>query len=188
MNEMLYNHIAKVTPLTEKEFLFVASHFNNESYKKHDFLIQKGYDVNHCYFVLSGLLKLVYDDKEGRQHIISFAMEEWWESDFAAFFTKSKAQLSLQCLEDTKVLSLSLDNYEKLAAELPVMAQFFRKKANTGHVASQNRILSFLASNARDRYEHLKDHYPSLIQRVPKTLLASYIGVSRETLSRLSSF
>ncbi len=187
MKEKLKNHIEKLIHLTDDEHSFVQSHFSFEKYKKNDFLIQKGKNVKNCYFVVSGLLKLVYDDKDGKQHIVSFAMEDWWESDFSAYFSEAKAKMSLQCIEDTIVFSISLKNYQKLSAESPKMQRFFLKKSNSGHIASQNRILSFLTSNAKERYEQLLKQYPSLFQRVPKTLLASYLGVSRETLSRLSS-
>jgi CRP-like cAMP-binding protein len=130
---------------------------------------------------------LVYNDDLGKQHIVSFAMEDWWESDFLAYYTQTKATMSLQCLEDTEVLCLSLEDYQKLCSGLQKMEHFFLKKANSGHVGSQQRILSFLTSNATQRYEQLLKRHPSLPQRVPKTLLASYLGVSRETLSRLSS-
>ncbi|WP_299223672.1 Crp/Fnr family transcriptional regulator [uncultured Aquimarina sp.] len=186
MKEKLKEHIEKLIPLTDDEFLFVLSHFSFEKYKKNDFLIQQGESVKHCYFVVSGLLKLVYDDKDGKQHIVSFAMEDWWESDFSAYFTQTKAKMSLQCIENTSVFSLSLKNYEKLSTELPKIERFFLKKSNAGHIASQNRIISFLTSNAKERYEQLLKQYPLLFQRVPKTLIASYLGVSRETLSRLS--
>ncbi|WP_010520892.1 Crp/Fnr family transcriptional regulator [Aquimarina agarivorans] len=187
MKEKLKEHIEKLIPLTDDEFSFVLSHFSFEKFKKNDFLIQKGKNVKNCYFIVSGLLKLVYEDKNGKQHIVSFAMEDWWESDFSAYFTKTKAKMSLQCIEDTIAFSISLKNYQKLSTELHKMERFFLKKSNSGHIASQNRILSFLTSNAKERYEQLLKQYPLLFQRVPKTLLASYLGVSRETLSRLSS-
>ncbi len=187
MKEKLKEHIEKIIPLTDHEFSIILSHFSFEKYQKNDFLIQPGRYAIHCYFVVTGLLKLFYDDKNGKNHIISFAMEDWWESDFSAYFTKTKAKMSLQCIEDTSVFSLSLINYQKLSNELPKMQRFFLKKSNSGHIASQNRILSFLTTNAKERYEQLLEQYPLLFQRVPKTLLASYLGVSRETLSRLSS-
>ncbi len=187
MQQKLREHIEKIVPLTDDEFAFVFSHFTCESYKKREFLFQQGENVKNSYFVVSGLLMLVYDDAEGKQHIISFAMEDWWESDFLAFHTQTKATLSLQCLEDTDVCCLSLHNYQKLCAGLQKMEHFFLTKANAGHIASQRRILSFLTSQAKARYEQLLQRYPALIQRVPKTLLASYLGVSRETLSRLFS-
>ncbi|WP_179375959.1 Crp/Fnr family transcriptional regulator [Winogradskyella wichelsiae] len=187
MKEKLKEHIENLIPLTDEEFSFILSHVSFEKYKKNDFIIQEGENVKNCYLVVNGLLKLVYDDKNGKQHIVSFAMEDWWESDFSAYFSQTKAKMSLQCIEDTIVYSLSFQNYQKLSAELPKMKQFFLEKSNSGHSASQNRILSFLTSNAKERYEQLLKQYPLLFQRVPKTLLASYLGVSRETLSRLSS-
>ncbi|MBT1706040.1 Crp/Fnr family transcriptional regulator [Chryseosolibacter indicus] len=186
MQDKLRQHIENVVALADDEFDFVRSHFISKRFEKREFLFQKGERVPYVYFVVSGLLMLLYNDEAGKEHIVSFAMEEWWESDFQAFLAQTNAALSLQCLEDTTVLCLSLEGYEKLCAGLQKMEHFFLKKANGGHVASQQRILSFLASDAKERYEQLLNRYPSLIQRVPKTLLASYLGVSRETLSRLS--
>ncbi len=187
MKEKLKEHIEKLIPLTDDEFEFIVSHFSFETHKKNDFLIKQGKNVEHCYFVVSGLLKLVYDDAIGKQHIVSFAMEDWWESDFPAFFKQTKAKMSLQCIENTKVFAISFKNYQNLCVDFQKMERFFLKKSNSGHTASQNRILSFLTSNTKERYEQLLKQHPLLFQRVPKTLLASYLGVSRETLSRLSS-
>ncbi|MBM1106923.1 Crp/Fnr family transcriptional regulator [Aurantibacter crassamenti] len=186
MKKILREHIEKLIPLTDDEFSFVLSHFSAEQYDKNDFIFRKGEKVKNCYFIISGLLKLVYDDKDGKQHIVSFALEDWWESDFSAYFSEANTKMSLQSIEDSITFSLSLKNYHKLSAEFPKMQRFFLNKSNTGHIASQHRILSFLTSNARERYDQLIKQYPLLVQRVPKTLLASYLGVSRETLSRLS--
>lgn len=186
MQQKLREHIEKIVPLTDDEFAFVLSHFTIKSYKKREFLIREGKSVKYSYFVVSGLLMLIHNDESGKQHIVSFAMEDWWESDFLAYHTQTKATMSLQCLEDTDVFCLSLEGYQKLCAGLQKMEHFFLRKANGGHIGSQQRILSFLTSNAKERYEQLLKRYPSLIQRVPKSLLASYLGVSRETLSRLA--
>ncbi len=185
MQKKLRNHIEEIVSLTNHEFSFVLSHFTTNKAKKHELLIQEGKSVPYIYFVVSGLLKLIFTDESGKEHIISFAMEDWWESDFQAFYTQTKATMSLQCIEDTDVFCLSLKEYHKLCAGLQKMEHFFLKKANGGHIGSQQQILSFLTLNAKDRYEHLLKRYPSLLQRVSKTQLASYLGVSRETLSRL---
>lgn len=185
MQEKLRLHIEKIVPLTDEEFAFVHSHFTVKSLRKKEFLFQTGEGVRYSYFVVSGLLTLIYHDDSAKQHVVSFAMEDWWESDFEAYFTRTKAGMSLQCLEDTEVYCLTLENYQKLCAGLQKMEHFFLQKANGGHIGSQRRILSFLTSNAKQRYEQLLQRYPALLQRVPKTLLASYLGVSRETLSRL---
>ncbi len=186
MHEKLREHIEKIVPLTDEEFAVVSSHFSVRNYKKRTFLFREEDAVLHVYFVVSGLVMLVHNDDQGKQHIISFAMEDWWETDFLAFYTQTRATLSLQCLEDTQVLCLSLPDYQTLCGSLPKMEHFFLAKSIAGHIGSQQRILSFLTSSAQQRYEQLLSRYPSLFQRVPKTLLASYLGISRETLSRLS--
>jgi CRP-like cAMP-binding protein len=187
MQEKLREHIEKIIPLTDEEFAFVMAHFSFRKVKKHQFLIQEGDAVNYSYFVVSGLLKLSYTDANDKEHILHFAMEDWWVSDYQAWFTKAKATISLDCLEDSSVFCLSLDDNVKLCAGLPKMEHFFLTKSHWGYIAAQQRILSLLTTSAKERYDQLLMQYPSLIQRVNKTLLASYLGVSRETLSRLSS-
>ncbi|MBO9660737.1 MAG: Crp/Fnr family transcriptional regulator, partial [Chitinophagaceae bacterium] len=96
------------------------------------------------------------------------------------------ATTGLYCLEDTQTLRLSLDGYKTICARVPKMEHFFLEKANGGYIASQQRILSFQIANATSRYQWFLNRYPSLVQRISKTLLAAYLGVSRETLSRLA--
>ncbi|MEO7214567.1 MAG: Crp/Fnr family transcriptional regulator [Mucilaginibacter sp.] len=187
MLDKLRKHIEKIVPLSDTEYAFVLSHFTTKNFKKHQFLIQDGDAVKHHFFILSGLLKLVYTDDTTKQHIVSFAMEDWWESDFHAYYTQTEATMSLICLEDTEVLCLTLENYRNLCDGLQKMEKFFLEKANFGFLGAQRRIISWLTSSAKERYEQLLKQYPSLIQRVPKSQLAAYLGVSRETLSRLNS-
>src|SRR5690606_598992 len=179
-------HIEEIVSLTDDEYSLITSHFTLQKFKKNDFLIRQGESVKYTYFVISGLLKLVYYDESGKENILSSAMEDWWETDYQAFYSTSDATMSLQCLENTTVLRITLKDYHHLCAILPKIVLFFLKKATSGHVASQQRLLSLLSSSAQDRYEQLLHRYPSLFQRVSKTLLASYLGVSRETLSRLT--
>jgi CRP-like cAMP-binding protein len=187
MEDILRQHIEKIVMLTDQEFSYIFSHFNAKKFKRKKFVFRQNDNVADVYFVVSGLLMLAYDDESGKQHVVSFAMADWWETDFSAFHTGTKATMSLYCLEDTEALCLSIEGYRTLCSNLQKMEHLFLEKANRGHIASQQRILSFITSNASERYEKLLKQYPTLLQRVPKTLLASYLGVSRETLSRLSS-
>lgn len=184
---LLKEHIEKVVPLTDEEFAFVRECFIHKQYKKSECIFKEGEDVKYIYFVLSGLMKFYYTDKNIKQHIVSFAMEDWWETDVSAFYTRGYASFTLECLEDTELLCLSLENFEMLCNHLQKIERFFLRKSIAGHIGSQQRILSFLILGAKERYEQLIARNPALVQRIPKLLLASYLGVSRETLSRLFS-
>lgn len=187
MSLELRKHIEKITPLSDEEFEYVLSHFTVKKLKKHQFLIQEGNSVPQDFFVLKGLLKASFTNDDDKEHILQFAMEDWWICDYQAHFTQTNAILNIDCLEDSEVLCLPLANREKICAEFHKIEHYFRRKSNLGYIALQQRILSLMNNNAKERYEQLLLQYPSLFQRVPKTLIASYLGVSRETLSRLSS-
>jgi CRP-like cAMP-binding protein len=182
----LKKHIEKITPLTNEEFDYIFSHFNIKKLRKHQFLLQEGDNVQSDFFVIKGLLKAYHRDADGKEYILQFAMEDWWITDYQAYFSQTPANISIDCIEEVELLSLSLHNRDKLCAEMHKIEHFFRRKSNMGYVALQRRILSMLNSNTKERYEQLMQQYPALIQRVPKTLIASYLGVSRETLSRFT--
>ncbi|MND99656.1 DNA-binding transcriptional dual regulator Crp [compost metagenome] len=182
--EILLKHIETIISLTSEDKEIIVSHFQLKRYKKHQYIINEGDHAKYHYFIISGLTKLVYLDQSGKEHIVSFAMEDWWESDFYAFYTGTAATLSLICLEDTTVLALKYDDYIKLCNEHPKMLRFFLEKANHGFLGLQRRILSWLTLNTVQRYEHFLKQYPKLKNRLPKSQLAAYLGVSRESLSR----
>src|SRR5262252_9144746 len=114
MQAKLREHIEEIVTLTDNEFAFVLSHFSFRKVKKHQYLIQEGDPVNYSYFVVSGLLKLSYIDANDKEHILHFAMEDWWVSDYNAYFTKTNATMSLDCLEEAHVFCLSLEDNKKL--------------------------------------------------------------------------
>lgn len=185
MEKIFKAHINKIIALTDDEFEYVMSHFSLMDFKKRDFLIRKGEAVKYTFWVVSGLLKLDYQDAQGKQHVVAFAMEDWWEGDYSAFYNQTLATMSLQALEDSQVLCLTLQDYTTLCTNVPKMTYFFLEKANRGHIGSQQRIVELISANAKERYIKLLNRYPQLFQRVPHTLIASYLGITRETLSRL---
>lgn len=135
-------HIEKLVPITDDEFEFISSCFTYKKYKKNQFLIQEGEAVPYNYFVLKGLLKLMHTDETGKEHIIGFAMEDWWETDFPAYYQQATATMSLKCVEDTEVLCLKLDVYRKLCVQLPKLEHFFLEKAYMGFITAQQRTVS----------------------------------------------
>lgn len=187
MSAILREQFSKYTDLTDREFEYVLSHFTYRKLKKHQFLLQEDEWALNDYFLLSGCVKSYYTDASGKMHILLFAVRDWWITDYEAYYDQKKAKVNIDCVEDTEVLCLTAENREKLCRELHQVEHFFRKKTNRRNVALQNRILSLLSSTAKERYEAFIREYPSLVQRLPKHILAAYLGVTRETMSRLYS-
>ena len=182
---ILKTHIAKIAVLTDEEFEYFFSHFKKQSFQKGQSIISEG-DVVGCeYFVISGCLKSFFINEETKMFILQFAMPTWWASDYNALYNHSKATVNVDCITDAEVLCLTSDDREKLCKELHNVEHFFRWRTNKGYVAVQKRLLSFMNNNVKYRYEELLTLYPELYNLVPKNLIAAYLGVSRETLSRL---
>lgn len=186
MSLELRNHFEALIALSDEEFGMLINYFKPKKLRKHQYLIQENEPVKSLHFVTKGLLKASYLDKNGKEHIIQFAMEDWWISDFQAFYTGVSSFTSIQCLEDVELYSISKDDLEKICLQNHKVEHFFRIKNSLGYVALQKRILSLLTTDAKERFEQFSAQYPKLIQRVPKTIIASYLGVSRETLSRIT--
>lgn len=183
--DFLRKHIEEVVELTDEEFDFIQSHFGHIQKRKHQYLVQEGDIVDKEYWVVKGCVKSYFLDDDGKEHILRFGMENWWITDYESFVKRTPSRMSIDCLEDTDLLYITYENREKLTSQMHKMERFWAKKSKNGTVAMQNRILSLLKNSAKERYDLLLEEYPSLFQRVPKKLIAAYLGVSRETLSRL---
>jgi CRP/FNR family transcriptional regulator len=185
--DRLRKHIEEITPISDEEFEVVKTFFTYKRVKKHQYLTQEGDSVNFEYLILSGVFRMFYLDSEGKEYIVQFAGENWWMADYQAYFKGKKATLHILCMEDAEVMSLTLNGRETLSAKLHKMEHFFRVKLTNGYVALQHRIISLLSGTPQQRYEEFGQLYPHLMQKIPKKYIAEYLGVSRETLSRLYS-
>jgi CRP-like cAMP-binding protein len=183
--EILQQHIAKTALLTDEQFDYLFSHFKPMSFKKGQTIISAGDKVDCEYFVVSGCLKAFFINDEIKMYILQFAMPTWWTSDYVALYNQTIATISIDCISDAEILCLSNSDREKLCNELHQVEHFFRWRTNRGYIASQKRLLSFMNNDTKKRYEELLALYPQLYNLVPKHLIAAYLGVSRETLSRL---
>lgn len=188
MSLLLRKHIEEIVPLTDEEFEYVLSHFIPVKRKKHQFIVEPGDEVTTNYWVVNGCLKAyLIENASDKEHIIQFAMENWWITDYLAYGYRKKADFFITCLEDCELLSITFENQYKLCGEMHKMEHFWHMKVSGGYLSMQRRILSLLKSSAQERYEQLLEQYPQLFQRVPKKMIAAYLGVSRETLSRFHS-
>ncbi|GAB3930950.1 Crp/Fnr family transcriptional regulator [Mucilaginibacter myungsuensis] len=185
--DKLRQHIEELSPLTDAEFDLIKPYFTYRRIKKHQYLTQEGDQSVAEYLILSGVFRMFHLDADGKEYIVQFAGENWWVADYQAYFKGKLATLHITCMEDAEVLCLNLNGREKLATEFHKMEHFFRMKLTNGYVALHRRILSLLSSTPQQRYEEFGQLYPQLMQKIPKKYIAEYLGVSRETLSRLYS-
>src|SRR3979409_1223800 len=183
--EILKEHIIKTVSLTDDQFDYFFSRFKPQSYKKGQAIIAEGDKVECEYFVLDGCLKSFYINDDVKMFILQFALPTWWTSDYNALYSGAKATINVDCITDAEVLCLSNIDREEICNEIHQVEHFFRWRTNKGYVASQKRLLSLMNNDAKHRYEELMAQYPELYNLVPKQLIAAYLGVSRETLSRL---
>lgn len=185
--EKLRQHIEQIITLSDDEWEHIQSCFTLKRVRKNQFLLHEGEEAKYEYLVLSGIYKVYYMDEQGKEYIVQFAKENWWMSDYQAYFQQIKSTTFIECIEEGEVLYLTLQGREQLAADFHKMEHFFRVKLTNGYVALQQRIKFLLAGTPPQRYEEFARLYPDLMQRIPKKLIAEYLGVSRETLSRLYS-
>lgn len=183
--EILKAHVAKMTVLTDEQFDYFFSFFRKQSFRKGQAIISVGSIVNCEYFVVSGCLKSFYLNDNLRMFILQFALPTWWTSDYNALYNHARATICVDCICDTEVLCISNSDREKLCDELREVERFFRWRTNKGYVAANKRLLSLMDNDVKYRYEELLKVNPELYNIVPKNLIAAYLGVSRETLSRL---
>ena len=183
--ETLKDHIAKNATLTDEQFDHFFSFFKPESYKKGNVIVKEGDKVECEYFVVEGCLKSFYINEDLRMFILQFSMPTWWASDYNALQNGTRATINVDCITNAEVLCISKSDRDKLCSEIHQVEHFFRVRGERGFVALQKRLLSFMNSNANHRYQALMKQYPELYNLVPKHLIAAYLGVSRETLSRL---
>ncbi|WP_229251041.1 Crp/Fnr family transcriptional regulator [Emticicia sp. BO119] len=106
MSLELRKHFEKITSVTDQEFEYILSHFVRKKLKKHQFLVQAGNLVPFDFFVIKGLIKAYYINEDGKEHILQFAMEDWWVSDYQAYFNQTEATLTIDCIEEVEVLCL----------------------------------------------------------------------------------
>ncbi|WP_106917651.1 Crp/Fnr family transcriptional regulator [Chryseobacterium aurantiacum] len=187
MSHFLQAHIREIITLTDDEFEILQGSFIKKRFRKRQFLIQEHQPVQEIFLIEKGILKSSIIDNTGKEHILQFASANWWISDFAAFFKQENSSLAVECIEDSEVYAISYEDLNILCSKVPAMERFFRIKSNFGYVALQQRILSLMSKSAKERYEDFIQQYPGFIDHIPKQLIASYLGVSRETLSRLYS-
>jgi CRP-like cAMP-binding protein len=179
------HHLGKYTELTDQEFEEIITYFHFRKAKKKEVLIKAGDRVNETHWVKRGFITSSLTGTDGKEHIVQFAIENCWITDQDAFYNQVNAVFDVVCFEPSELLSITFEDRERLCSQHPSMEHFFRRKANDSFVKQQKRLLTYLTANARERLDLLAQEYPGILQRVSRKTLAAYLGVTRETLSRL---
>ena len=185
MHSRLKQHVSEIISLNEAEIAEFLSLFTEKTVKKRSILISPNEKVTEEYYVVKGCLKAYYLDEHGEKHIIQFAIEDWWISDFEAFFTQQKSKLYIEAIEDSKLLGINFNNLQILYTRIPKFERFFRIKTTAAFIAQRKRILSSLEKSATRRYLDFCNAYPSIEKRVANYHIANYLGVKPESLSRI---
>ena len=185
--EPLLNYIEKYIQLSEEEVSILRSKIVSRKYLKGQYIVQQGDICKSVNFIISGCTKTFYMDLEGQEHIVMFSIEDWWTSDLGSFITQTPADFNVQCIESTQLIQFTYDNLEELYKEIPKFERLFRKIVERAFAASQKRIIRNFSLTAKERYQIFKKTKPKIDQRVPQYMIASYLGVTKEFLSKIKS-
>jgi CRP-like cAMP-binding protein len=185
MFNLLRAHIKKRVHLTDEEFEIISKFFIPKKLRKKQFLLNEGEVCKHIWFVNSGCLREYTIDNKGNEHIIQFAIEDWWVSDLHSFLSGLPSKYNIDALEYSEVLMLEKNVRDKLLDACPKMERFFRLLLEANHIASQRRVNDALSTSAEDRYLKFIQTYPKLFETVSQNQIASYLGITPQSLSRI---
>jgi len=183
----LLDYINQYIHLTVEEETTLLSKIVHRNYLKDQYIVQQGDICNSVNFIISGCTKTFHMDLEGQEHIVMFSIEDWWTSDLGSFMTQTPADFNVQCIENTQLIQFTYENLEVLYVEIPKLERLFRKIVERAFVASQKRIIRNFSLTAKERYQTFKKIYPKIDQRVPQYMIASYLGITKEFLSKIKS-
>jgi len=185
MFDLLHRHFQKRIRLSQKEMNLCSQFFTPKKIKKRQFLLQEGEVCRHLAFVNSGCLREYTVDHKGEEHVIQFAIKDWWISDLNSFLSGSSSTHNIDALEDSDVLLLEREARDKLLETVPKIERFFRLLLESNYLATHKRINDSLAASAEERYLAFNETYPALVELVPQHHIASFLGITPQSLSRI---
>ncbi|MCO5286510.1 MAG: Crp/Fnr family transcriptional regulator [Chitinophagaceae bacterium] len=187
MAELLYTKMKEYVSLDKEDFELLKNFFYSRSLSKGEFVYREGDAVNHAVFVNSGLFRTYIIDEQGTEHILQFALPGWWTGDLGSFISGERTRFYVEALEESEILVISKQSWDELLEKAPFYLDYHRKLLERGLVSIQNRLLQTYSTDAAKKYLNLVEAFPDILHRVPLYMIASYLGMSRETLSRVRS-
>ncbi len=185
MSDLLRSNISARINITDEEWKAVLSVMKPRSLKKREVLLKAGEVCEYNSFIVKGCLRTFFTDEKGHDHIFQLGFEDWWSSDLMSFVTGEPANYSIDALEETEILQMHRDDYEKLLTEFPRFEKFFRLLMQAAYVAAQKRMVESMSYSAEHRYLELVKKFSFMEMRVAQHHIASYLGITPEALSRI---
>ncbi|ACU62045.1 Crp/Fnr family transcriptional regulator [Chitinophaga pinensis] len=187
MFEVFEQYLKERSALTDEEIAQIRAVTVPKRLRKKQYLLQEG-DISHYNaFVVKGCLRLYHVGDNGFEHILRFAIETWWMSDYESYNCGSQSKNNIDALEDSDLLLIDKKDFDMLVETVANFRILKDKLEAKSYNASQARILSNISDTAEKRYENFIKTYPDIYNRVPLHMVASYLGLTRETLSRIRS-
>ncbi len=184
-SQLFIDHLNSRVQFSQAQIDEIIKNSRIHSYKKGQIILNQGDKNTHNMYVLTGALKTYHTDKDGNEHVVAFAIEDWWTGDLTSFISQKPSDYSVECLEECQVIKFSSQNMNRLMDEIPAFERFFRLLLQNAYVHAQKRIIHNFSLPAKERYKLFVEKYPQFIQRIPQYLIASYLGITKEFLSKV---
>lgn len=185
MYELFFKNMTEKVKLTRDQQQMIRQYLVPKKIRKNQYLLQEGDVAKYAAFVEKGALRAYSVDEKGTEHIIQFAFEGWTISDMYSYMTGEPATYNIDALEDSELVLLNKSAQEEILQRVPEYEEYIRLQLTGAFMSMQKRITSMLSLTLEERYIQLTQLYPSLVQRVPQRMIASYMGLTPETLSRV---
>ncbi len=185
MYELFFQAIQQKVPLTEQEQETIKKFLIPKKLRKKQYLLQEGDVCKTTAFVEKGALRAYSIDKNGSERVIQFALEGWTIGDLNSYLTGEPATYNIDALEDAELVLISKPAHDELLETMPKYETYNRLQITGAYIAMQKRITSIISLSLEERYTNLLTLYPDIVQRVPQHMIASFMGLTPETLSRV---
>lgn len=187
MFELFSEKIRQQISITDEEFEYCKTLFIPKKLRKRQYLLQEGDVCRYTTFVEKGLLRTFSVDEKGNEPILQFSFEGWWIADLFSFLTEEPSIYNVEALENCELLLITKPSWDMLLEKVPAFERYFRILIQNNLIATQRRLMSSLSETAEEKYKKLIESYPGCLNRLPQHMIASYLGITPETLSRIRS-